>query len=151
MVFLILVGCLQKEVCYGYGYMGSGFGGTPLAFSKGPRPEDHHSRLKYRWSEDSVNQELPFVEITKRTLDLTQTQVQPDKSPNIKGIIRQELELLGWEYNRRATFKANFPFRHKYVVFDSTTKLDADDRFRLKVTLNRDSVSEYKLMKWVPR
>jgi len=75
-----------------------------------------------------------------------------EKSVSLKKNIKRELETLGWIYQRRATFMANFPFRRKYMIFDfAFIKDGAQDIHRVKVTMDDKGASGYKLMKWLAR
>ena len=102
-----------------------------------------------RWDEASVDMDLPFVDTATKIINTAQTAFQVDKSQNIKATIKRELGPFGWEYNGRATLKAHFLSRRKYLVFDSTTNLHPSDFFRIKVVMSRDGISGYKFMKWV--
>lgn len=108
-------------------------------------------RTKYKWDEVSGEPDLLFMEETTRIIDTACNMTQVQDRAFIKDMLDKELDPLGWEYDGYATFKANFPFRNKHVVFDSTAKLDADDRFRLKVTVSKDRGLDYKILKRVPK
>ena len=106
---------------------------------------------KGKWDEASVERDLPYIEEAIRIIDEAQTAIQLDKGNAVKASLRLELEQAGWQYNRRATFKANFLFRSKYLVFNSSYKQDHKNSYRIKVATGHGIVSDYKLMKWVPR
>ena len=113
-----------------------------------PTPE---SRMKGKWDEGSVEKDLPFVEEAIRIIDMSQTSVQFNKSDSVKTGLRHELEQAGWQYNSRATFKANFPLGRKYLVFDYSYKQDIKNSYRLKVATGHGIVSGYKLLKWIEK
>jgi hypothetical protein len=88
--------------------------------------------------------------ITKKVITDVQSAIQAIKDVSVKKRLRKELEQVGWKYNRGATFKANFPFRRKYMIFDFIIiNKDIMDIYRIKVVTGHDGVSGYKLMKWV--
>ena len=72
-----------------------------------------------------------------------------DTGGSLKSKLRYGLEAIGWKYNRRATFKANFPFGSTYLIFESTPKLDADERYMIRMVMGNSSVLDYRIMKWV--
>ena len=92
---------------------------------------------------------MPFIEKTNRILSTNENAVQLDSDVSFKAGLRHELEQVGWQYNSRATFKANFPFRSKYLVLDSTIWMDDKDIYRIRVQVKGGSPFAYKLMKWV--
>ena len=116
--------------------------------NKGPRIP---RRMKGKWDESSVEQELPIIKETKKILDIAENAIKGNKTDPVKKNLKRGLETLGWKYNRGVTFKANFPFRGKYLIFHyAFTKSGASDIHRLKVVMKDNGVSGYKLMKWVP-
>ena len=96
-----------------------------------------------------MDQELPFIQETKRIIENPASTIDIDKRGSFKDRLKLGLEQLGWKYNRRATFKANFPFGSTYLVFDSTAELDADERYRIRMVMGNSSVMDYRIMKWV--
>ena len=121
----------------------------PIPKDRGPRTP---RRMKGKWDEGSVEHDLPIIEKTKMVLDTAEDVAQADEGVSIKRSLRQKLELLGWGYNRGATFRANFPFRSKHLIFNSVfIKEGAQHIHRVKVVMGHDGVSGYKLMKWVPK
>ena len=125
---------------YDKGYQPSG---------KGPKTP---RRMKGRWDESSVEQDMFIIEETKKALDALEYTTVEDKSDSLKKNLKRELEALGWAYRSAATFKANFPFRNKHLVFDLIIIKDGViDMHRIKVTMGRPATTDYKLMKWVPK
>jgi len=107
-------------------------------------------RVKGKWDEDAVEQDWPIRERTKEVITDVQRAIQSNKDVSVKKRLRKELEQVGWEYNRGATFMANFPFRGKYMIFDFIIiKENIVDIYRIKVVTGHDGISGYKLMKWV--
>ena len=130
--------------------------GGSVFYNKDPDPSGKEPRIprrmKGKWDESSVEQELPIIMETKKILDVAENATKGNVTEPVKKNLKQELETLGWVYNRGATFKANFPFRSKHLIFDSAfTKKGASDIHRLKVVKGNNGVSGYKLMKWVPK
>lgn len=120
---------------------------SPLHKKKGgPRGDPG---VKYRWSEYSVDHDLPFIQETKRMIENPASTIGFDAGASFKEKLKFGLEQLGWKYSRSDSFKANFPFRRRYALFDSTDKLNADDEYRLKVVMGRGMSLDYKLMKWI--
>ena len=107
------------------------------------------SNRKGKWDEASVERDLPFIEETIRIIKTAKRIVQPVKGDNTKASLRQELEQAGWQYNSWETFKANFPFRRKYIVIDSSYKKAYLGRYRIKVMTVQGRLLGYKIMKWV--
>ncbi len=126
---------------------------NPFDYQPKLNPKDRKptpwSRRKGKWDEASVERDLPYIEEAIRIIDKAQTAIHMDKGNAVKASLRLELEQAGWQYDSRATFKANFPFRSKYLVFNSTYKQDHKDSYRIKVATDHGIVSNYKLMKWV--
>ena len=114
---------------------------------KGPSPRPK----KGNWDEASVEQDLPFIEETKKVIEAAQTATQVLRGNAIKTGLRQELEEVGWKYSSRATYRANLLVRKKYLVFDSSYKQDMKNSYRVKVATSHGIVSYYKLMKWIPK
>ena len=121
---------------------------NPSSKGEGPIPE---YPWKGKWEETSVERDLPFIEEAVGIINKAQTAIQLDKGNAVKASLRLELEQAGWQYNGWATFKANFPFRSKYLVLDSSYKQDHKNSYRIKVSTGHGIISSYKLMKWVPR
>jgi hypothetical protein len=136
--------------------MGMGGGRPPLPIGdprrpmpKGREPRDPR-RVGGKWDEGAVEQDWPMSERTKKVMTDVQGAIQAIKDVSFKKRLRKELEQVGWEYNRGATFMANFLFRSKYMIFDFLIiKGDILDIYRIKVVTGRDGISGYKLMKWV--
>ena len=96
-----------------------------------------------------MDQELPFIQETKRIIENPASTIGSDVGGSFRSKLKYGLEQLGWKLNRRATFKANFPFGSTYLVFDSTAELDADERYRIRMVMGNSSVMDYRIMKWV--
>ena len=109
------------------------------------------SNRKGKWDEASVERDLPFIEEAMRIINTAKRMVQPVKGDTTKASLRQELEQAGWQYNSRATFKANFPFRGKYIVMDSSYKRAYLGRYRIKVMTGQGILLGYKIMKWIEK
>ena len=108
--------------------------------------------MKGKWDEGSVEQDLPIIDDTKKILDGSEQISVMEKRGSLKEDIKRELESLGWIYQGGATFKANFPLRNKYLIFDfSFVKEGAQDIHRIKLVVDDNGVSDYKLMKWAPK
>ncbi len=125
---------------------------NPINFQGGPSPGGRRPRSYLRrgkWSTDSVDQELPFIEQTKRIIENPGSTIEAGAGSSFRSKLKFGLEQLGWKYNRRATFKANFPFGSTYLIFDSTAELDAEERYMIKMVMGSSSVLDYKIMKWV--
>ena len=123
---------------------------NPINYQNQQPPEKgpgSHSK-KGKWDEASVELDLPFIEEAIRIIESAQHTVQPIKGNTFKANLRQELEQSGWLYNRRATFKSNLPLRNKYLIFDSSYKLDPKNSYRIKVSAKHSIVSDYKVYKW---
>ena len=102
-----------------------------------------------KWDEASVDRDLPFIEKAIKIINTAKRIVQPVKGNTTKASLRQELEQAGWQYNSRETFKANFPFRRKYIVMDSSYKRAYLGRYRIKVMTGQGVLLGYKIMKWM--
>jgi len=134
--------------------MGIGSGGAMNPFdiqrNQSPRgPSRRPHQLRGKWSTDSVDQELPIIEETKRIIENPASTIGADAGGSFKSKLKSGLEQLGWKLNRRATFKANFPFGSTYLVFDSTAALDTDERYKIEMVMGNSSVMDYKIKKWV--
>ena len=124
--------------------------GPPPGWDKGGRGPRDPRRVGGKWDEGAVEQDWPISERTEKVITDVQSAIQSIKDVSVKKRLRKKLEQVGWEYNRGATFMANFPFRSKYMIFDFIiTKEDNLDIYRIKVVTGHDGVSGYKLMKWV--
>ena len=117
---------------------------------KNDGPKDKH-RIKYIWRDVSADPELEFLSDINNIMDTARNMAQVQDGDSIKAMLKKELAPSGWGYNGRATFRANFPFRSRHVIFDSTEKLDADVRYRLKVAVHEYKGLDYKVLKWVPK
>lgn len=121
-------------------------------YASGPEGKDPvSSKRGGKWDEVSVERDLPFIEEAIRILAQSQTAIQFDAGSAFKDSLRLELEQAGWQYNGWATFKSNFPFRRKYLVFDSSYTQDHENSYRIKVITGRGIVSDYKVMKWIEK
>ena len=114
---------------------------------KGPSPRPKRGK----WDEASVEQDLPFIEEAIRIIETAQAATQVFQGNAIKTGLRQELEEVGWKYSSRATYRANLLVRKKYLVFESSYKQDMKNSYRVKVATSHGIVSDYKLMKWIPK
>ena len=125
------------------------YGRDPEPSGKEPRTP---RRMKGKWDESSVEQDMFIIEKTKKILDSPEYVTVKDKGNHLKKNVKRELKTLGWAYKNIATFKANFPFRNKYLVLDlPILKDDLLDLHRIKITMSDNRISDYKLMKWVPQ
>lgn len=124
---------------------------NPLAYQRGPAGKGPKTprRLRGKWSTDAVDQELPAIEETKRIIENPASTIGVESGGSFKSKLKVGLEQLGWQSNRRATFKANFPFGSTYLVVDSTAELDTDERYRIEMTMGNSSVMDYRIKKWV--
>ncbi len=102
------------------------------------------SNRKGKWEEASVDRDLPYIEEAIRIINTAKRIVHTTKAS-----LRQELEQAGWQYNSWENFKANFPFRRKYIVMDSSYKKAYLGRYRIKVMKGPGRLLGYKIMKWV--
>ena len=109
-------------------------------------------RMKGKWDEDSAEHDQSFIEETRKVLDAALNAIKAGEGVSVKQSLRRELEKLGWEYNRGATFRVDFPFRSKYLVFDyGFIKEGVPAVYRLKIVIGKSNVLHDKLMKWIPR
>jgi len=120
--------------------MGMGMGAppsfNPFNDQQDQTPNDRRPmrrRMRGKWSTDAVDQELPFIKEVKRIIENPGSTIGSDASGSFKSKLKVGLEQLGWKLNRRATF----------------AELDADERYRIEMTLGNSSVIDYKIMKWV--
>ena len=127
---------------------------NPLGYQEKPVPGGKRpsSRSKKgKWNEAPTDQDMPYIKEAIEIIDTASAVIQLDSGNAVKANFRRELELAGWKYKSWATFKANLPFRNKYLVFDSTYKQDHKNKHRIKVATDHGIISGYKLMKWVPK
>jgi hypothetical protein len=71
--------------------------------------------MRGKWDQFSVEQDLPFVDETNRIINNPDSVIRMNEGSSFKTRLRRGLERRGWKLNRRATFKANFPFGNTYL------------------------------------
>jgi len=101
---------------------------------------------KGKWAEVPPDSDLPFVEDINRVIGASQIA----DAGSGKAMLKAGLKQMGWMYDRRATLGANLLVRRKYVVFDSSAKIDGEECYRLKLCNGVGGTLDYKLMKWIP-
>ena len=95
-----------------------------------------------------MDQDLLIIEEAKRVIDNPGSMIGAEAGGSLKSKLKYGLKQLGWKYNRRATFKANFPFGNTCLIFESTPELDAEERYRIRMVMGTSSVLDYRIMQW---